>query len=113
MAPEQCAPGRRGRAGTRERRLGPGRDAVRGGRRLPALRRTATGKARDRELRYPQLVDPPHELPDGTPHEVVKILFAALEPDPADRPLPHELAEALEPVMARQPKARFAGFRTR
>ena len=51
--------------------------------------------APDPELRYPQLVDPPYEMPDGTPHEVVKIVFAALEPDPADRPLPHELAEAL------------------
>ena len=41
------------------------------------------------------------------------LTLAALEPDPADRPLPHEVAEALEPVMARQPKARFAGFTTR
>ena len=56
---------------------------------------------------------PPYEMPEGIPHEVEKILWAALEPNPDDRPLPHEFAEALEPVMARQPKARFAGFTTR
>ena len=67
----------------------------------------------DLEERYPQLVDPPYEMPEGIPHEVEKILWAALEPNPDDRPLPHEFAEALEPVMARQPKARFAGFTTR
>ena len=97
-------PDRYGAPGPRQRRLGPGRDAVRGGRRLPALRR---GRPRRRDVvrRYPQLVDPPYELPDGVPHEVAKIVYAALEPDPADRPLPHEIAEALEPVLARQPPA--------
>ena len=113
MAPEQCTPGRPGRPGPASDVWGLGATRVPGGRRLPAVRPRATGRPSDRELRYPQLVDPPYELPDGTPHEVAKILFAALEPDPADRPLPHELAEALEPVMARQPKARFAGFSTR
>jgi serine/threonine protein kinase len=69
-------------------------------------------QASDRTERYPQLLDPPYEMPDDTPHEVRKILIAALDPDPAARPLPHEFAEALEPVLARQPKARFAGFST-
>ena len=112
MAPEQCAPGRRGRPGPESDVWGLGAtlfEAVAGYRPFDRGERHAP----DPELRYPQLVDPPYEMPDGTPHEVVKIVFAALEPDPADRPLPHELAEALEPVMARQPKARFAGFTTR
>lgn len=67
--------------------------------------------AEDVRTRYPQLVDDPYELPDRVPHEVVKILYAGLEKRPADRPLPHEVAEALEPVLARQPRARLAGFK--
>ena len=112
MSPEQCAPGRRGHPGPESDVWGLGAtlfEAVAGYRPFDRGERHAP----DPELRYPQLVDPPYEMPDGTPHEVVKIVFAALEPDPADRPLPHELGEALEPVMARQPKARFAGFTTR
>jgi eukaryotic-like serine/threonine-protein kinase len=112
MAPEQCAPGARGVPGPASDVWGLGAtlfEAVAGYRPFDRGHRDSP----DPWLRHPQLVDPPYEMPDGTPHEVVKILFAALEPDPADRPLPHELAEALEPVMARQPKARFAGFSTR
>ena len=59
------------------------------------------------EERYPQLVEEPYELPDRVPDEVSKILYAALERDPADRPLPHEVAGALEPVLARQPAAKL------
>lgn len=67
----------------------------------------------DVRARYPQLVDLPYELPDRVPHEVVKVLYAGLEKRPADRPLPHEVAEALEPVLARQPRPRLAGFKVR
>ena len=111
MAPEQCAPGRAGRPGPESDVWGLGAtlfEAVAGYRPFDRGDRSSP----DPERRYPQLVEPPYELPAGTPHEVEKIVFAALEPDPADRPLPHELAEALEPVLARQPKARFAGFST-
>ena len=59
------------------------------------------------EERFPQLVDEPYEMPDRVPDEVVKVIFAALELDPADRPLPHEVANALEPVLARQPRAKL------
>lgn len=65
----------------------------------------------DVTLRYPQLVEDPYELPDRVPHEVAKIVYAGLDKDPAVRPLPHEVAEALEPVLARQPRARLAGFK--
>ena len=112
MAPEQCLPGRRGVPGPASDVWGLAAtlfEAVAGYKAFDDGDR----KAKDRELRYPQLVDEPHALPEDTPAEVVKILGAALSPDPADRPLPHELAEALEPVLARQPKARFAGFTTR
>lgn len=57
--------------------------------------------------RHPQVAEPPGRLPSGVPTEVVDVVSAALEPRPGDRPLPHEIAEALEPVLARQPKARL------
>jgi serine/threonine protein kinase len=67
----------------------------------------------DVRVRYPQLVDQPYELPEQVPEEVVKTILAGLEKDPAQRPAPHAFAEALEPVLARQPRARLAGFRVR
>ncbi|GAA4382170.1 serine/threonine-protein kinase [Nocardioides caricicola] len=58
--------------------------------------------------------DDQRSLPDRTPAEVSKVVYAALELDPANRPLPHEVAEALEPVLDRQPPARLGGgLRTR
>lgn len=57
----------------------------------------------------PQLDEDPYELPDRTPTEVVKVLYAGLDRAAANRPLPHELAEALEPVLDRLPAARLAG----
>ncbi len=111
MAPEQCLPGRLGQPGPASDVWGLGAtlfEAIAGYRAFDR----GDPSASDRELRYPQLVEAPHGLPEDTPHEVVKTVFAALEPDPADRPLPHEVAEAVEPVLARQPKARFGGFKT-
>ena len=67
--------------------------------------------AEDLTAQYPQLVDDPYELPDRVPAEVVKILYAGLDRDPAARPLPHEVADALEPVLARQPAVRLGGFK--
>jgi serine/threonine-protein kinase len=62
---------------------------------------------------FPQLVDEPYQLPERVPSEVAKILYAALDPDQSARPLPHEVAEALEPVLARQPAVRLGGFKAR
>ncbi|MFC6286791.1 serine/threonine-protein kinase [Nocardioides sp. GCM10027113] len=59
------------------------------------------------EARYPQLVEEPYELPARTPAEVAKIVYATLEKDPANRPLPREVSDALEPVLARQPRAKL------
>lgn len=61
---------------------------------------------RDSEVlaaRFPQLVEKPYELPATVPADVAKTIYACLEPDPAARPEPHELAAALEPAMAAQP----------
>ncbi|WP_244246989.1 serine/threonine-protein kinase [Nocardioides euryhalodurans] len=57
--------------------------------------------------RYPQLVDTPYELPHGVPGRVAEVVYAALDRDPAKRPLPAELADALEPVVAGLPTPRL------
>lgn len=57
--------------------------------------------------RHPQVAEPPGPLPSGVAPEVAEVVHGALEPRAADRPLPREMAEALEPVLARQPKARL------
>jgi len=60
-----------------------------------------------RAARHPQLVERPGELPSGVAPEVAAVVGSALAPRPGDRPLPHEIAEALAPVLARQPKAQL------
>ncbi|TNM50827.1 serine/threonine protein kinase [Nocardioides albidus] len=57
--------------------------------------------------RFPQLLDAPVELPADVPSAVAKVVHALLEPDPADRPLPREVAEALEPEIAALPAPRL------
>ncbi|QSR30665.1 protein kinase [Nocardioides sp. S5] len=69
--------------------------------------------ADDVRQRFPQLVDAPAVLPDGVPGPVVEVIAACLRRDPAERPLPHEVAEALEPVLAGLPRGSLAGFRIR
>jgi serine/threonine protein kinase len=53
--------------------------------------------------RYPQLVDEPHDLPDGVPGTVREVLAAMLSKDPAERPEPAEVVDAFEPVLAGLP----------
>lgn len=63
---------------------------------------------------YAEPTDVPAALPDRVPAEVAKIVGACLEQRPADRPLPREVAEALEPVLDGQPPVRLGGgLRTR
>ncbi|MBZ5740256.1 serine/threonine-protein kinase [Nocardioides mangrovi] len=58
--------------------------------------------------------DEPAALPDGVPPEVAATLEACLAVRPEDRPAPREVAEALEPVLDRQPPVRLGGgLRTR
>ena len=40
---------------------------------------------------------------------MAKVVLACLEPDPADRPLPHELAEGLEPALSPLPRPASPG----
>ncbi|HET7194541.1 MAG TPA: serine/threonine-protein kinase [Nocardioides sp.] len=102
MSPEQAAPQRVGRPGVASDVWGLGAtlfEAVAGYRPFD----DGDPKSDDPTVRFPQLLEPPYALPDRVPGEVAKVLYGALEADPADRPLPHEIATALEPVLARQP----------
>lgn len=63
--------------------------------------------------RFPQLADAPASLPDGVPGPVAEVIGACLRRDPDERPLPHEVAEALEPVLAGLPRGSLAGFAIR
>ena len=69
--------------------------------------------ARDVGERFPQLVSAPAPLPEDVPAVVADVITACLSVDPDDRPLPHEVAEALEPVLAALPRGSLAGFRIR
>lgn len=63
--------------------------------------------------RFPQLHAAPAALPDGVPAVVADVIAACLQRDPDARPLPHEVAEALEPVLAGLPRGSLAGFKIR
>ena len=67
----------------------------------------------DVRLRFPQLANAPKALPDGVPPVVADVIAACLRRDPSERPLPHEVAEALEPVLAGLPRGSLAAFRIR
>jgi serine/threonine-protein kinase len=111
MSPEQAAPQRVGRPGVASDVWGLGAtlfEAVAGYRAFD----DGDPHSDDPTVRFPQLLEPPYELPDRVPGEVAKVLYGALEADPADRPLPHEIAAALEPVLARQPVGKLT-FRVR
>jgi serine/threonine-protein kinase len=63
------------------------------------------------EERFPQVVEPSYELPERVAADVAKVVYACLEPQPGHRPLPHEVAEGLQPALERAPRSRLAGFR--
>jgi eukaryotic-like serine/threonine-protein kinase len=69
--------------------------------------------ADDVRRRFPQLVAAPASLPDGVPGPVVDVIAACLSRDPDLRPLPHEIADALEPVLAGLPRGSLAAFKVR
>jgi serine/threonine protein kinase len=63
------------------------------------------------EHRWPQLLDDPRPLPDGTPPDLSKVVMACLDRRPENRPSAAEVAEALEPLLAALPKPVLGGFR--
>jgi serine/threonine-protein kinase len=60
---------------------------------------------------YPQLRMPPRELPRAVPPAVAEIVLACLSRKPGDRPTAAQVAEALEPLIAKLPKPVLGGFR--
>ena len=110
MAPEQCDPVALGPVGPPADIFGLG----------ATLYRAATGErpfpgadpdSRVPRERWPQLVSEPD--PGLLPDYVAEPIMACLARDPAARPAPAELAEALEPVLRAQPKPRLSGLKPR
>jgi serine/threonine-protein kinase len=112
MAPEQCDPPASGTPGPASDVWGLGATlfhAIAGYRPFDDGDPDADGAAD----RFPQLADLAYALPDTVASDVSKVVLACLEPDPDDRPLPHELAEGLQPALERAPKGRLAGWKVR
>jgi eukaryotic-like serine/threonine-protein kinase len=105
MAPEQC--------GTTEweGRLGPPADvfglaatlwrAAAGAQPFP--RAKGGSRSEDPEQRFPQLIAPPPEPPDGMPRPLAELLRAGLAREPADRPTARELAAGFAPLLESLP----------
>jgi eukaryotic-like serine/threonine-protein kinase len=64
---------------------------------------TGSEDAEELASRYPQLVDEPYDLPAQVPDPVREVIAASLDKDPAKRPLPSEIVDAFEPVLAGLP----------
>lgn len=102
MAPEQCVPGDRGQ-------VGPASDVWGWG--ATMFRAAAGFRAFAREPRWAQLTDEPYEFPHFVPRELAQLILACLQHDPAARPAPIDIAQALEPMMEQLPQARLSGFK--
>lgn len=102
MAPEQCLPGDRGAVDHASDMWGFG---------ATMFRAAAGYRAFDREPRWQQLTEAPHDLPHFVPAPLAELILACLAPTSADRPAPSEAAAALEPLMERLPQARLSGFK--
>ena len=112
LAPEQADPGRLGVPGPASDVWGLGATLFHA---IAGERPYVDGDpdADEVALRHPQVVAGVPELPARTPEEVVKAVEACLAPRPVDRPEPHEVADLLQPVLERLPRARLTGFGVR
>ena len=70
-------------------------------------------RADDILVRFPQLTSAPAPLPDDVPADVAKVIDACLQVEPADRPLPAEVSDALQPVLERLPRGSLGAFKIR
>jgi eukaryotic-like serine/threonine-protein kinase len=113
MAPEQCDPKRFPGA------IGPPADVwglaatvfhAAGGK-VPFPRERNARESPDLRVRFPQLYEPPIDLPPALPDELVELLEAGLAFDPAQRPTAAELATGLEPLVAALPRKMILGRR--
>ena len=106
MAPEQCHP--RGNEG----RIGPPADvwglgatlfhAAAGERPFP--RPEGARDSEQPEVRFPQLVEGPVDLPASLPEPFVELVEQMLARDPDERPTAAEVAARLEPLIAELPR---------
>jgi len=112
MAPEQCIPDGPAPPGPSSDVWGIGATlfrAVAGGRAFEQ-------GAHESELpteRWPQLLNPPRELPDHVGPALAEPILDCLAHDPAERPTAAELADRLEPVLAALPKPRLSRLKPR
>jgi serine/threonine protein kinase len=110
MAPEQCEP-------HRFRQIGPASDSWGLGvtlyEALAAERPFPDGDpvAESLPARYTQLAHEPEPLGEDVLPPLREIVLACLEDDPRARPLPAEIAETLEPLVALLPLPRLGRFR--
>ena len=63
--------------------------------------------------RWPQLVEEPLDLAARVPAEIAEPIVACLAYDPAERPSPGEVADALEPVLEGLPKPKISRLKPR
>ena len=112
MAPEQCDPVALGP-------VGPAADVWGLG---VTLHRAVTGErpfgepaGRDApaQQRWPQLVEPPAPLDGRVGPALAEPIMSCLAHEPIARPLPHELAAVLEPVLEALPKPRLSRLKPR
>jgi serine/threonine-protein kinase len=110
MAPEQCDPQALGPVGLPADVFGLGVTLYRA---ATGIRPFPSGDPRSdvAHERWPQLVFEPDLGP--LPDHIAEPVGACLARDPADRPAPAELGDALEPVLRAQPKPRLSGLKPR
>ncbi|HXV33654.1 MAG TPA: serine/threonine-protein kinase [Gaiellaceae bacterium] len=110
MAPEQCDPARVGEIGPASDSWGLGvtlYEALAGERPFPNGDPGAGGLAE----RYPQVAHAPEPLEADVLPPLRATVHGCLADDPAERPLPAEIADALEPLAALLPLPRLGRFR--
>lgn len=102
IAPEQCDPmSHAGQVGPPADVWGLGATlyhAISGA--APFTRAPDAAASDDLRARYPQLVQEPAPLPKDVPPLLQHLVASMLARDPAQRPLPGEVADALEPLAA-------------
>jgi eukaryotic-like serine/threonine-protein kinase len=110
MSPEQCDPARFEQIGAPSDSWGLGVTLYEA---LAAARPFPDGdpEAETLPARYPQLAHEPRPLDEDVLPPLREIVLACLDDDPRSRPLPAEISDALEPLVALLPLPRLGRFR--